>query len=209
MKIYIIRHGETEFNRLGMVQGSGIDASLNETGQKQANAFYEQYKDVNFDEIYVSRLVRTKETVAQFIEDGKPYEVVEGLEEISWGNQEGVAFTPETSTIYQQTTQRWIEGEIDLKIAGGESPVEVMERQKPAMDYILGKNQKTILICTHGRAMRILLTWLLKYPLSYMDNFAHSNTGLYILDFTGNMFTVETFNDTSHLANLKSLVTQK
>lgn len=205
MKIYIIRHGETEFNRLGMVQGSGIDASLNQTGKTQANAFYEQYKDVDFDAIYVSKLVRTKESVAGFIADGKPYEVVAGLEEISWGNQEGVAFTPETSTIYQQTTQRWTDGEIDLKIAGGESPVEVMERQKPAIEYILTKNQKTILICTHGRAMRVLLTWLLNYPLAHMDNFAHANTGLYVLNYSGNTFSVETFNDTSHLTKQESI----
>jgi len=202
-KIYIIRHGETDYNKKGMVQGSGIDAPLNDTGRAQAQAFYEKFKDVDFDKIYTSKLVRTGETVSGFITDGKPVEVVDGLEEISWGNQEGVAFTPETSTIYQETTKRWTEGELDLKIEGGESPVEVMERQKKAMDYILNQDGETILICTHGRAMRILLTWLLKYPLTQMDNFEHTNTGLYILNYTGELFSLETFNDTSHLSELK------
>ncbi|MEO9474074.1 MAG: histidine phosphatase family protein [Cyclobacteriaceae bacterium] len=202
-KIYIIRHGETDYNKKGMVQGSGIDSSLNETGQAQALAFYEKYKDVKFDKIYISRLVRTGESVSRFTADGKPTEVVDGLEEISWGNQEGQAFTPETSTIYQETTRRWTEGELDLKIEGGESPKEVVERQKKAMDYILRQEGETILICTHGRAMRILLTWLLKYPLWHMDNFEHTNTGLYVLNYTGELFSVETFNDTSHLNELK------
>ena len=41
--IYLIRHGETDYNRLGVVQGSGIDADLNELGQRQAKAFFDHY----------------------------------------------------------------------------------------------------------------------------------------------------------------------
>jgi broad specificity phosphatase PhoE len=202
-KIYIIRHGETEFNRLGMVQGSGIDAPLNEKGRQQAQLFYERYRDVPFDHIYVSRLQRTTETVNSFIKDGVPFEIVKGLEEISWGSQEGVAFTPETSTIYQQTTQLWTDGNIHAKIEGGESPVEVMERQKPAMKYILDQPGETILICTHGRAMRILLSWILDYPLTYMDNFQHTNTGLYVLNVDNGKITMEIENQTDHLVSLE------
>ena len=50
----------------------------------------------------------------------------------------------------------------------------------------------------HGRAMRILLTLMLNYPLKSMDTFEHSNLGLYELTYTGTMFTVDKFNDTSH-----------
>ncbi|HYG15236.1 MAG TPA: histidine phosphatase family protein, partial [Bacteroidia bacterium] len=38
--IYLVRHGETEFNRMGIVQGSGVDSELNETGRKQADLFF-------------------------------------------------------------------------------------------------------------------------------------------------------------------------
>jgi len=41
--IYIIRHGETDLNRLGIVQGRGMDTSLNEKGLEQAEAFYQAY----------------------------------------------------------------------------------------------------------------------------------------------------------------------
>lgn len=40
--IFILRHGETENNRLAIVQGSGIDGTLNETGQQQAHAFFSE-----------------------------------------------------------------------------------------------------------------------------------------------------------------------
>ena len=42
-KIYLIRHGETDINVNKLLQGSNVDVSLNETGQKQAERFYEQY----------------------------------------------------------------------------------------------------------------------------------------------------------------------
>ncbi|WP_308706267.1 histidine phosphatase family protein [Marinoscillum sp. MHG1-6] len=198
-RIYLIRHGETDYNKKGMVQGSGIDASLNDTGRAQGAAFYERYREMPFDKVFISKLVRTKETVQGFIDDGLPYEVVDGLEEISWGDQEGVPFTPETSTAYQIATEKWANGEIDTKIAGGESPVDVMNRQKKAIAYILNEDWETALICCHGRAMRIMLCWILGKPLSEMDDFGHSNTGLYVLDYENGNFSLETHNDIAHL----------
>ncbi|HRG79965.1 MAG TPA: histidine phosphatase family protein, partial [Cyclobacteriaceae bacterium] len=58
-KIYIIRHGQTDFNLQGIVQGSGVDSSLNDMGRAQADAFYLTYKDIPFDKIYTSALRRT------------------------------------------------------------------------------------------------------------------------------------------------------
>lgn len=202
-KIYILRHGQTEYNRKGMVQGCGIDAPLNEAGQQQAEAFYQAYKHIPFDKIYITPLIRTKQTVSSFIRDGIPFEVMDGLKEISWGTQEGVPFTPETSTAYQEIVKKWTEGDLEARIEGGETPVEVMKRQQPVMEYILGKeDENAILICTHGRAMRILIAWLLKYPLTTMDNFGHANCGVYVLNYTGRLFSVELFNDTEHLVEL-------
>ncbi|MBE7179132.1 MAG: histidine phosphatase family protein, partial [Mucilaginibacter polytrichastri] len=68
--LYIIRHGETELNKKGIVQGRGINASLNETGKRQAREFFEAYQDVPFDRIYTSTLQRTHQTVQHFIDKG-------------------------------------------------------------------------------------------------------------------------------------------
>jgi bisphosphoglycerate-dependent phosphoglycerate mutase len=64
--IYLIRHGQTDFNKQGIVQGSGVDSSLNEEGHAQARKFYEAYHHINFDKIYVTELQRTHQTVAPF-----------------------------------------------------------------------------------------------------------------------------------------------
>ena len=98
-------------------------------------------------------------------------------------------------------------GNTALRIEGGESPDEVVERMKPAVGHILAqKDEKTILICMHGRAIRILLCHLLNYPLRSMDMFEHENACLYILNYTGTVFNVELYNNVSHLKDLKKLV---
>ena len=48
---YFIRHGQTDLNLKGIVQGRGVDSPLNDNGFKQAQAFYDAYKDIPFDKI--------------------------------------------------------------------------------------------------------------------------------------------------------------
>ena len=123
-----------------------------------------------------------------------------GINEISWGEKEGQAVTNEENEYYHHVIKRWQSGEIDLRIERGESPVEVVARMAPAMDHIMAQtSEKTILICMHGRAIRILMAYLLRYPLNSMDMFEHENLGLYLLNYTGSMFQVERYNDNHHL----------
>jgi broad specificity phosphatase PhoE len=188
----------------GIVQGSGVDSSLNETGLSQAKAFYEHFKQVKFDKVYTSALKRTKETVQGFIDLGIPYESHAGLNEISWGNKEGQKITPEEDAYYHWMLRQWQEGNTSMKIEGGESPDDVAERQRPVIEKILSHvEDKCILICMHGRAIRILLCQLLNYPLKSMDMFEHENLCLYLLNQTGTMFSVEKYNYTGHLVGLR------
>lgn len=199
-KVYIVRHGQTDFNLKNIVQGSGVDTDLNKTGREQAVQFFEAYKDVPFDKVYTSVLKRTTQSVSHFIDRGIQHEMLPGLNEISWGKKEGHRVTPEEDEYYHFMLQQWQLGNTNLRIDGGESPEEVVVRMKPAMDHIMSRTkEKTILICMHGRAIRILLCYLLNYPLRSMDMFDHTNLCLYVLNFTGSMFHVERYNDTSHL----------
>ncbi len=200
--IYLIRHGETELNRKGVVQGRGVDTDLNEKGRLQADAFYTKYKDVAFDKVYISSLKRTYQTAQSFINDGIPYQKLSGLDEISWGELEGQL--PDTGNygLFKELTHKWAMGETARTLPGGESPEEVVKRQNVALAEILShENEKCILLTMHGRAIRILLTTLLQRPLVEMDTFQHSNTCLYLLEYDYDTEKVEVIlaNDTSHL----------
>jgi len=199
-KIYLVRHGQTEFNKLHKVQGSGIDAPLNHTGRQQAQAFFEYYQHLPLDHVYTSALQRTHQSVQGFIEKGLPHTALPELNEISWGIREGQVFTVDGHDEYKQLTQAWKSGNYNACIEGGESPRQVAAREKVAFEHILAQtHEKHILICMHGRAMRVLLCQLLNYPLSAMDMFEHHNLGLYQLHYTGSMFIVDRYNNTAHL----------
>ncbi|MDO8966994.1 histidine phosphatase family protein [Algoriphagus sp.] len=202
-KIYLVRHGQTDFNLQGVVQGSGIDAPINATGQAQANAFFQSYKDVAFDQIYHSALIRTKQSIQQFIDLGIPTRALSELNEISWGDYEGTPMTPEEGEYYRHMLHQWQQGNLDYAIAGGESPNKVAERMRRGIEIILNGSGENILVCMHGRAMRIFLSLILNYDMRYMDQFEHNNLCLYQLEqLSDNTFTVKKFNSQEHLMTL-------
>ena len=199
-KVYLVRHGQTDFNLRNIVQGSGVDTDLNDLGRSQAALFYGTYRHVPFDKVYTSALKRSQQSVERFVADGIPHDALVGLNEISWGTKEGHRVTPEEDAYYHHMLEQWRHGNTSMKIEGGESPEDVVKRMKPAVDYIMSHQQeKTILVCMHGRAIRILLCYLLHYPLKAMDMFEHQNLGLYLLHYSGSMFSIEKYNDDAHM----------
>ena len=187
MKWYIIRHGQTEYNKNGIVQGSGIDAPLNETGLKQAESFFNQNKNISFDKLYTSDLIRTHQSVEQFSKT-LPINKLSCLNEINWGEKEGNKIDFGKKSDFSILINDWQNGNLDSSFKNGESPLQVTKRQKNAIDQIKSNGGKNILICMHGRAMRIFLSQLLDTPLQKMDQYEHSNLCLYVLEWNGKEF---------------------
>jgi broad specificity phosphatase PhoE len=198
-KIILLRHGQTDFNLQGIVQGSGVDSSLNENGRQQAIDFYHSFHKHGFDKLYTSALKRTHETVQQFIADGLSWDILPGLNEISWGKHEGKPITLEEEKYYQWMLQQWQLGDTAHRIDEGESPDEVAVRLRQALDVILASPYQNILVCMHGRALRILLCLMLGYPLKCMDLFEHQNCCIYELHFDGSRFKILKHCDVGHL----------
>ena len=185
---------------MGIVQGSGIDTSLNDLGRSQAKAFFQRYQHVPFDRVYTSALRRTIESVEDFISTGIAHEPLSGLNEINWGGKEGQKISPDTDVYYRYLIDEWGKGNTALAIEGGESPQNVFDRISGSLDHILSRHhERHVLICMHGRAMRILLCRMLQRPLRFMDEYKHTNLGLYLLDYNGGGFVMELENDTGHL----------
>ncbi len=183
-----------------MVQGRGVNSSLNDTGRQQADMFYQVYKDTHFDKIYTSSLLRTKESVQAFIDKGIPYEALEGLDEISWGANEGLAYDEMRHRDYLKGLEEWKMGNSSYTVAGGESPIQVAERQKRALEYIMkNENDDVILLATHGRAMRILVCWMTNRPLNQAEFYEHSNLCLYKLKYDGKNGEILLENSVEHL----------
>ena len=196
MKLYIIRHAETEYNRKGIIQGSEVDSDINDVGESQANSFYEYYKNINFDKIYVSDLKRTFQTIRRFTENGSSYEKLKEFNEISWGVNQGKSDDLED---YARLIDTWLAGNLDNKFEEGESPNEMSARLVKGFNKVLDDDHDTVLLCIHGRALRILLSKIIDNDLTKMDKYVHSNTGLYILEYKNGKYEILGSNLRDHL----------
>mgnify|MGYP001627175598 CR=1 FL=1 len=200
-ELFIIRHGETDFNRRSIVQGRGMDTDLNATGKAQADAFYKAYHHLPFEQIFISELRRTEQTVQPFIDQGLPVKKWAGLDEFNWGMFEGRSFG-DFHHDYRNLVDSWCRGDYDARPPGGESPAEVALRQRAVIEALEKDTAQTILLCMHGRAMRLFLCQLLQRPFSDMDSFEHSNLSLYQLRFEAGLWKLLKANDTAHLSLL-------
>lgn len=182
------------------MQGRGVDTDLNDTGRMQAQRFYEAYSDVPFDKVYTSTLKRTHQTVQAFIDQGIPWEQLPGLDELDWGNNEGQEPDSETMQDFYKVAEQWTEGAYEIAIPGGESVLDVTARQKVALRHMLSQDkERTVLVCMHGRAMRILMCLLTGTEFKEMDTFPHQNLSLYKLRYDGKQFEILEFNELAHL----------
>ncbi len=202
-EIYIVRHGQTALNARGIVQGKGVNAPLNELGERQARAFYEAYKNVKFEVVYTSSLLRAIQTASSFIADGIPHIADSDLDEISWGDAEGQKNFTDHSELFQELSKEWKSGNIFYKFPGGESPYDLQQRQLRFIEKLKGSDYKTVLIATHGRYIRAFMCTLLGKPLSNMDEFEHANLCLYKLNWMSDgSFVIAQHNNQEHLREL-------
>jgi len=195
-EIYLIRHAQTDYNKKGIIQGSEVDSEIDEEGIKQSKLFYDYYKNYNFEKIYISNLKRTFLTVKEFINDGIVYEKLSEFNEISWGINKGKS---DDLDVYKRLTDSWTEGNLNNKFKGGESPNEIAVRLNRGISHIINEKFNKILICIHGRALRVLLSLILDKDLTRMDNYLHSNTCLYVIHYDRGKFILKEKNNIDHL----------
>ena len=200
--IFLIRHGQTELNRLSIVQGSGVDAGLNELGLRQSVAFYESYRNHPFEVVICSDLVRSHQTILPFVDNGIPLFRTALINEISWGIQEGKPSTKESISEYKSVVQDWSSGNLDSRVGGGESARELRDRCLKFKELLLLRPERDILICSHGRTMRGLNCVFGDLPITVMDKFHHSNLGLYTFKVDSGVMHPKLENDVSHLSDL-------
>lgn len=209
--LYIVRHGETEWNKIGRYQGI-TNVPLNENGIAQAKACGNALKDVHFDRILSSDLSRALVT-AETIRGNRQLEIKtdERLREINFGDWEKLLFT--------EIEERW-PGLIDqmyrrpdiVKVPNGESFQEVQDRAWSAVSDFLNENNEdeTILITCHGGTIRTILCKLLDISISHCWNFSQGNTAINRVFYNGmgesDHNILNLLNDTAHVDNLRGYV---
>ncbi len=202
-EFYFIRHGQTDYNKRHIVQGSGVDSVLNKTGIFQAQQFFDYYHQTGFDLVISSKLKRSKQTVQPFIDKlGVPHQEHANINEISWGVHEGKSGNLAMKKAYDRMIKEWQAGNYDARLEQAESAQELMVRCVEFVDYIKTLDQSKVLICSHGRTLRCLMCVMKQQHLSEMENYSHHNTGLFLGYYQLDRFKFVVENDISHLKTL-------
>lgn len=203
--LYVTRHGETDYNRDHIMQGSGVDSALNDTGRAQAEALAEYLAEEPLDAVYASTLVRARQTakIVGAPHEPLPYAYLDDLKEINWGVYEGTPRTEDRTAAMRAIKTQWRAGQVEVPVEGGESPRQVEHRARRAVEVMLEAHAgERILVVTHGRYMRIMLASLLyEGDLTQMPNVPHANTGLYVIAHANDTFEAHVTNSVRHLSS--------
>jgi len=166
-ELWLIRHGQTNWNLTGRWQGQSPDAPpLNETGRAQALAILDQLPRADFAAIYSSDLLRARQT-AELIANPLNLTVVldPRLREMNLGAWEGM-LSDDIKAQYPRELGEREKNPFEAHAPQGESPREVTERVIAAVDEIAGKHPNdSVLIVSHGVALAVMICHAQKIPL--------------------------------------------
>lgn len=229
--IYLIRHGQTDWNLLGKGQGQEADIPMNDTGRAQARLTGEYLRDyrikgIPFDCIYASPMKRTKETaniISKIIGFEGEIKYDDRLKENKQGKLSG---TTPTNPLYRNTLEfatkhfspdpieNYInDNEIHKMVSkefsiGSESPTESEERAQSVFDDIMQDDCKKILIIAHGGLLLSMLRSLFHVPTVPEGVFSDgSNCWISLIEASNSKYKMISPPNTEHLGiNKKDII---
>jgi broad specificity phosphatase PhoE len=203
MRLMLVRHGQSEANLKHLLQGQSQGA-LTPLGQAQAERLAQALKVMSFDLILSSDLARARDTARTIAETtGVPLEFSAALREwhVGWLDGQPQATLP----------QHLVDGGlsiIDFKPAGGESLRKVNQRAEAFLAELVELHpDKTLLLCSHGDFIRMLLASLLRQTLEEALTIKLDNTSLTILEReSSGIWKLKSLNNTDHLLPLTTKI---
>lgn len=199
-RLYIIRHGETDWNRENRTQGCGNDLPLNQKGIEQAVKLAERFKRISVDAIYSSDLKRAFQT-AQELSKSTSLDITTSkmLREMNFGCWEGLTFS-EIETRYSNIYEIWKDKPSDAVIPNAERLIDIQKRAMTAINEILLKHGgENIVIVTHGLFAKVLIVSMLGIDISMYNRIRLDNTSVSTIDVHGRYSVLSLLNDTCHL----------
>ncbi len=199
-QLFIVRHGETVWNREGRIQGH-TDVALSEKGIGQATRLAQRLSSTRFDAAYASDLCRASET-ASLILKGRdvPLYPTPRLREYHKGAFEGMT-DAELRARFPAEYPSYVSKDLDYAPEGGESTRDVSHRMSSVITEIKERHLgDTVLLVGHGGSLRAAMMALLGMPLDANWRFVFGNCTLTIVDTYHDNAVLRLFNDGSHFS---------
>ena len=200
----IVRHGETEWNADGRVQGH-TDIGLSDKGAEQSRLIAGRLAECSIDVAYSSDLSRCTETAREIL-GGRivKLQTTPRLREYNKGVFEGLTVA-ETEDRYPELHAASVVKDLDFAPPGGESIRQTSARIGSFVAEIRERHADDIvLVVGHGGALRAAFVALMELPLEANWRFFLANCGLSVVDTYPDNAVLRLYNDTSHLDGLGS-----
>lgn len=200
MKIYLIRHGQTDWNIQGKIQGSH-DIPLNETGYRQAQMLAKGMSSRTVKRIFASPLIRAAET-AKALGKEKKVDVcfMPKLVEVEFGKWEGLTWA-EIKKEYPKEYEQWSLNSAEATPPGGETQNEIIKRCTEALKEIIsltGGEEDTAIV-SHGATLAHLFSYMMRNSPE-IESMIVENASITTINYNPltEDFTLLELNDTSH-----------
>jgi len=200
LDIYLVRHGTTLWNKMGIWQGQR-DVELDEEGINQAKATAERFKNMKIDGIYASalkRAIKTAEIINQY--HNLPIKKDPDLNECNIGKWDGQKLD-EILLNYKEELEYW-QKDIWASVEGVEALGDVQRRTVRAIKRIVREHNTDdkIVVVAHGLAIRTIISWILNVPLNQHTSFRVDNTSVSHVIYEGDYkYVLASLNETWHL----------
>ena len=201
MKLFLVRHGETAWNKLGRFQGQE-DTPLNPRGRAQARETAIASVAWQVTALYSSPLCRTLETAQEISRlVGLPVVPQEGLKELALGELEGVT-GEELRRGWPQVYQTWRSDPGAVVMPGGESLGRLQERAWQVvseLEQAHGEDDVLVLV-SHNFALRAIVAKVLGMPLANFHSMSLALGSIGVIESDARGRRLVTYNSTSHLS---------
>ncbi|BAS27547.1 histidine phosphatase family protein [Limnochorda pilosa] len=195
--VYLVRHGETEWNRIMRIQGQS-DVELSERGRDQARRLARRMERWRIDRALTSDLARAQETARIVLGEREvPLETDPRLRERHFGEWEGLT-REEVLARDEAAYHRWGEDPWPFRPPGGESLEDVSQRAASLVEE-LRAGDGHVLVVSHGGTLQTMLRHLLGWAGGGGPQIILFNTGLTILRLWPDRVRLERLNDIGHL----------
>lgn len=188
MKLYLIRHAQSESNVLKTLNTALPGPPLTELGREQAAALAERLADEPVRAVYASMATRAQQTATPVAEVfGMRVQPVEGVHEINVGELEDRA-DEDALKAFAKVMHSWTQGDLDVPLPGGESGTQVRDRYRKAVADLRAKHEAAdadgvVVLVGHGGSIRLAAEWLCDNVLPELaDASLIPNTGIVQLE---------------------------
>ncbi|SFR01976.1 alpha-ribazole phosphatase [Desulfoscipio geothermicus] len=199
-RVFLIRHGETQWNKDFRIQGKS-DVPLSDNGTRQAEALSNRLAGQEFAAFFSSNLSRARETAAIIARPhNQPVQVLNDLQELNFGHWEGMTIE-EIRRQYRQESSAWWASPLETRIPGGENLAELAERSVRAIKTIIERYpRQQVVVVAHGGTIRSIVGTVLGFDLNQYWRLRQDNASLSIIEFyQWEKGIIMLYNDVSHL----------